>query len=174
TAQYSKQEITIEQTPGSLRYDIHLPCGIKLNFFYIAATQHFKNSLWSILNSFDIDLCQVGYTGKQLVSTFAFLQAVATKSFIVYSLHGGITKNVFIRIEKYSKRGFTLLEPTNFDGNFTLIMKKPIIPLYRVEHRNFIDDDGEIQTETVEYWRQPARNVDTFNIQERFIAVLSS
>ena len=110
--------------------------------------------------------------GEQLVSTFAFLQAVATKSFIVYSLHGGITKEAFIRIEKYSKRGFTLLEPSTFDGNFTLIMKKPSIPLYRVQHRNFIDDDGEIQTETVEYWRQPARNIDTFDIQERFIAAL--
>ena len=64
TAQYSKQEIIIEQIPGSLRYDIHLPCDIKLNFLYISATQHLNNSLWSILNNFDIDLCQVGYTGN--------------------------------------------------------------------------------------------------------------
>ena len=64
TAQYSKQEIIIEEIPGSRRYDIHLPCGIKLNFLYIFATENLKNSLWSILNSFDIDLCQVGYTGS--------------------------------------------------------------------------------------------------------------
>lgn len=102
------------------------------------------------------------------------MQAIATKSFVVYSLYGEITKDVCIRIDKYSKRGFILLEPINFDGDFTKLMKQAVIPLYRVEQQNFIDDDGEIQTGTVEYWRQPARNIDTFAIQEAFITAYCS
>lgn len=64
TSQYSKHQIIVEQTPGSLRYDIHLPCGVRLNFLYISSSEHCSNSLCPILNGFDIDLCQVAYTGS--------------------------------------------------------------------------------------------------------------
>jgi hypothetical protein len=52
-------------------------------------------------------------------------------------------------------------------------MEQDIIPLYRAEYRNFIDDNGELQTETTEYWRQEARNIDTFEIQEAFISAFT-
>ncbi|CAF1370220.1 unnamed protein product [Adineta steineri] len=64
TSQYSKHQIIIEKTPGKLRFDIHLPCGVKLNFLYITCLEHRNNSLSSILDGFDIDLCQIAYTGS--------------------------------------------------------------------------------------------------------------
>ncbi|CAF1507444.1 unnamed protein product [Adineta ricciae] len=146
TLQYSKCQIIVEEIPMLRRYDIHLPCGIKLNFSYISSMEDGNNSLCHILNGFDIDICQVAYTGKQIICTFAFLQAIATKSFVVYSLHGAIRKDVCIRIDKYNKRGFSLLEPRNFDGNFTHLINQTLTPLYRIEHQEIINDDGEVQS----------------------------
>ena len=100
------------------------------------------------------------------------MQAMATKSFIVCSLHGNISKNVCTRIAKYCGRGFALLEPINFDGNFQDLMKQDEIPLYRIENRHYIDDDGELQFATTEYWRQLEPNNDTFQLQEAFIAAV--
>lgn len=88
----------------------------------------------------------------------------------MYSLHAQSSKHVCARIAKYCERGFTLLEPINFDGNFDMLKQQADIPLYRVEHQYFIDDDGELQSMSLEYWRQPSRNVDTYQLQEAFIA----
>ena len=106
------------------------------------------------------------------MSTFAFLQAVATKSFIVYSLHAKTPKDICTRMAKYCERGFTLLEPINFDGDFDILMKQPDVPMYRTECRDIIDDNGEIQNVTIEYRRRPARNIDTFQLQEAFITAV--
>jgi hypothetical protein len=62
--QYSKHQIIVSTTPGSLRYAVHLPCGVNLNFLHISPVQNCKNSLFSILNNFDMDLCQVAFTGN--------------------------------------------------------------------------------------------------------------
>ena len=110
------------------------------------------------------------FIGNKLLCTFPFLQALATKCFITYSLHGHTKKNVCNRIAKYCARGFYLLEPVNFDGNFDILMEQEEIPLYRSEERQVIDDEGEVQTTTAEYWRQPAPNIDTFQLQELFIS----
>ncbi|CAF4441595.1 unnamed protein product, partial [Rotaria magnacalcarata] len=107
---------------------------------------------------------------NKIICTFAFMQAMATKSFIVYSLNGETSKNVCTRIAKYCGRGFALLGPINFDGDFESLMKQDEIRLYRAEHREFIDDDGELQMATMVYWRRPERNIDTFQLQEVFIA----
>ncbi|CAF1023470.1 unnamed protein product [Adineta steineri] len=168
-----KEELKVEKTPGRHRYDVVLPCGVKLNFFLIS-TGNSKSPLSHVLHNFDMDISQVAFTGDRIISTFAFLQALATKSFIVYSLHAETSKNVCNRIAKYCKRGFTLLEPINFDGSFDMLMKQLDIPLYRIEYQDFTDDDGEVQFMTTEYWRGYARNIDTFQLQEGFIAAACS
>lgn len=99
---------------------------------------------------------------------------MATKSFIVYSLHAETRKDVCNRISKYCRRGFKFLEPRRFDGNFDYMMKQVEIPLYRIEHRHIIDEDGEVQAAVMEYWRQPSRNIDTYQLQEAFIAASCS
>ena len=77
------------------------------------------------------------------VSTFSFLQAIATKSFIVYSLHARSPKHLYARIAKYCDRGFNLLVTIDFDGDFDSLMAQEI-PLYRAEHLQYIDAEGEI------------------------------
>jgi hypothetical protein len=63
-SKYSKHEINVEQTPGSLRFDVHLPCGVKLNFLDMSIFKNSKDPLSSILHSFDMDICQVVFTGS--------------------------------------------------------------------------------------------------------------
>jgi hypothetical protein len=59
------KEIKVEKYYGSLRYDVYLPCKIKLNFLYIS-TQNSKNPISHILYNFDFDICQVAFLGKSL------------------------------------------------------------------------------------------------------------
>ncbi|CAF1314379.1 unnamed protein product [Adineta ricciae] len=105
TLQYSKCQIIVEEIPMLRRYDIHLPCGIKLNFSYISSMEDGNNSLCHILNGFDIDICQVAYTACM-----------------------------------------AQLERINFDGNFTHLINQTLTPLYRIEHQEIINDDGEVQS----------------------------
>ncbi|CAF3628440.1 unnamed protein product [Rotaria socialis] len=164
-----KHEIIVEKISGSLHYYISLPCGVKLNFYYTSAEKS-KNPLSHVLHNFDMDICQVAFIGVTIMSTFAFLQALATKSFLVYSLHAESSNNVCTRIAKYCERGFTLLEPINFDGDFKILMKQAVVPLYRMESHDYIDDDGELQSAITEYWQRPERNIDTYQVQEAFLA----
>ena len=97
------------------------------------------------------------------------MQAIATKSFIVYSLHAQSPKHLCTRIEKYCNRGFNLLEPDDFDGDFGSLMAQEEVPLYRVEHQQYIDDDGEIRIATKEWRRGLLENIDTFRLQEKFM-----
>lgn len=111
----------------------------------------------------------MNFLGEKILSTFPFLQALATKSFIVYSLHAQSPKYLCTRIEKYCKRGFNLLEPIGFDGNFDSLTSQEEIPSYRVENHYYIDDDGEIKIATKEFRRLFLDNIDTFRLQEKFI-----
>ncbi|CAF4561960.1 unnamed protein product [Rotaria socialis] len=164
-----KHEIMVEKISGSLHYYISLPCGVKLNFYYTPAEKS-KNPLSHVLHNFDMDICQVAFIGVTIMSTFAFLQALATKSFLVYSLYAESSNDVCTRIEKYCERGFTLLEPINFDGDFKVLMKQAVIPLYPMERHDYVDDDGELQSVITEYWQRPERNIDTYQVQEAFLA----
>ncbi len=96
------------------------------------------------------------------------------KSFITYSLYAATPKNVCTRIAKYYARGFHLLEPINFDGNFDVLMNQTDIPLYRLIHREYIDDEDEVQIATTEYWRRPTPNSDTFKLQGAFMTAVCS
>lgn len=110
--------------------------------------------------------------GNKIISTFPFLQALATRSFIVFSLHAGSPKHLCTRIAKYYNRGFDLLVPINFDGNLELMMAQEENPVRRVEYQHYIDDDGEIRIATKEFHRIFAHNVDTFRLQEKFISMV--
>ncbi len=112
--------------------------------------------------------------GDKIVSTFPFLQALATRSFIVYTLHARSPRHLCTRIAKYCNRGFSLLEPIGFDGDFDSLMAQEEIPLYRVEHQQYIDDDGEIQIATKEFRRSFLNNIDTFRLQEKFMHMVCS
>ena len=128
--------------------------------------------------NYSVDVCEdaefigiVFYlSGDRIISTFAFLQAVATKSFVVYSLEAEAPKDVCNRIQKYCGRGFCLLEPHTFDGDFDELTQQSEIPLYRIERQDYLDDDGERRIATKEVWRQSSKNIDTFNLQEAFIS----
>jgi hypothetical protein len=109
------------------------------------------------------------FLGGKIVSTFPFLQALATKSFIIYNLHARSPKYLCTRIEKYCNRGFKFLQPIDFDGDFDSLMAQEEIPLYRVEHEQYIDDDGEIRIATKEFRRGFLNNIDTFRLQEKFM-----
>ena len=111
----------------------------------------------------------MNFVGDKILSTFAFLQALATRSFIVYSLHAESPKHLCTRIEKYCNRGFNLLEPVDFDGNFASLVTQEEIPLYRVESHHYVDDDGEIHIATKEFRRSLLHNIDTFRLQEKFM-----
>lgn len=190
SSKYSKRQIKIEKVPGSYHWHVILPCGVKLNIKieYIGNSKH---PISHITHNFDMDISQIAFTGKslrydylikklfsnfignKLLCTFPFLQALATKCFITYSLHGHTKKHVCTRIAKYCARGFYLLEPMNFDGNFDILMEQEEIPLYRSEQRQIIDDEGEVQIVTAEYRRQPQPNIDTFQVQELFISMVN-
>ena len=73
------------------------------------------------------------------------------------------------RIAKYCHRGFNLLLPIDFDGDFDSLMSQEEILLYRIERVQYIDDDGEIHLATKEFRRSFVDNVDTFRLQEKFM-----
>ncbi|CAF4705188.1 unnamed protein product, partial [Rotaria sp. Silwood2] len=167
-SQDSRNEIKVEKIPGTPDYNVFLPCQVTLNFAW-ANVGNSKNPLSHILHNFDMDICQVAFTGDKVVSTFPFLQALATKSFIVYSLHARSSKHVCTRIAKYCHRGFNLLVTIDFDGDFDTLMAQEEIPLYRVEHVQYIGDDDEIQLATKEFRRSFVDNIDTYRLQEKFM-----
>ncbi|CAF0877870.1 unnamed protein product [Adineta ricciae] len=105
----------------------------------------------------------------KIISTFPFLQALATRSFIVYNLYGESPKHLCTRISKYCNRGFDLLLPIGFDGDLKSMMKQEDIPFYRIESKKYIDDEGEVHTSTTETYRGFMYNVDTFRLQEKFM-----
>jgi len=66
-------------------------------------------------------------------------------------------------------RGFRLLEPIHFDGNFDALMAQEEILPYRSEQCQYIDDDGTIHIAKREYCRMPVDNADIYQLQEAFI-----
>ncbi|CAF1202272.1 unnamed protein product [Adineta ricciae] len=152
----STNKIRVEKITGTPNYNVFLPCHVQLNFIWTPIRKS-KKPLSHILHNFDMDICQVAFTGDRIVSTFPFLQALATRSFIVYTLNAQSPKHLL---------------PTSFDGDFDSLMAQEEIPLYRVEYQHYIDDDGEIQIITKEFRRPFLDNVDTFGLQEKFISTV--
>ena len=115
--------------------------------------------------------------GSHVVCTLAFLQAMATKSFVCYTLHGEMNKGICDRITRYCHRGFVYLEPTDFDPRrYVDIMACPLSNERVEESREIMNDDGEIQIVTTIYHQRylPFPNVDTHQLQETFIKRIRS
>lgn len=62
----SKNQLKVEKVPGSLNCDIFLPCGIKLNFLF-KSVPNSQIPLSHVLHNFDMDICQVAFTGRIFV-----------------------------------------------------------------------------------------------------------
>ena len=116
--------------------------------------------------------------GSQVLCTFAFLQAIATKSFICYTLHEDIDKTIYNRINRYCKRGFIFLEPQQFnDLSYFHIMLKTVVEMKTEQRRQIVNSNGEKIEATViisEPRRVPFLNVDTYLLQEVFIKQIQS
>lgn len=115
--------------------------------------------------------------GSHVVCTFAFLQAIATTSFMCYSMHGAMGKSVCNRIIRYCERGFIFLEPQEFDdGFYSDIMAGIVLEEKKEEVKEIVDDDGDIQIITIAYepHRWPLPNVDPHLLQENFIERIRS
>jgi hypothetical protein len=110
--------------------------------------------------------------GTHVLCTFAFLQAMATKSFVCYTMHGDMDRSIYDRIVRYCQRGFVFLEPKQFDDQLYADIKTHTVSEDIVEEsRQIINDDGEIDTVVITYQprRLPFPNVDTYRLQEMFI-----
>ncbi len=57
--------IKMEKIPGTSSYNVFLPCNVRLHFSSIS-TGNLKQPLSHILHNFDVDICQVAFTGNFL------------------------------------------------------------------------------------------------------------
>ena len=55
----------MEKNPGASSYDVFLPCKVQLNFSS-TSTRNSKQPLSHILHNFDMDICQIAFTGNLL------------------------------------------------------------------------------------------------------------
>ncbi|CAF2071869.1 unnamed protein product [Rotaria magnacalcarata] len=152
-------------------YHAILPFDIKLQFNFKDVPE-ITNPMSFVLHSSDIDISQVAFTGSHVFRTIAFLQAIATNSFICYTMHGDMERSICERIIRYCQRGFVFLEPQEFDNALYIdIMARNVLKEKREETREIMNDDGEIQIITITYEpRQfPYPNVDSHRLQETFI-----
>lgn len=60
-----RNEIKVERIPGTPDYNVFLPCCVRLNFAWTSIGNS-KNPLSHILHNFDMDICQVAFTGKYI------------------------------------------------------------------------------------------------------------
>ena len=60
----------------------------------------------------------------------------------------------------------------DFDGDCDFLMAQEEIPLYRIEHQQYIDDDGETRIATREFCRELLENIDTFRLQDKFMRMV--
>ena len=63
TSRDSANKIRVEKVAGTPNYDVFLPCHVRLNFIWTAIGKS-KNPLSHILHNFDMDICQVVFTGR--------------------------------------------------------------------------------------------------------------
>lgn len=65
----------------------------------------------------DQDCCQIGFNGKQVLTTYSWIQSINTGTFMNYHLmdYNLLTQHTQNRIEKYIKRGFSFLHPKKYD-----------------------------------------------------------
>ena len=88
----------------------------KMQFIYeeyrFEKTHHARE--FAILQDFDLDCCQIGYNGKQVVCTPSFVESINTGTFMCYEVIKSVIrsrKSNSDRLRKYYMRGFDLLLP---------------------------------------------------------------
>eukprot|EP01083_Nonionella_stella_P026162 72020_1 len=76
---------------------------------------------WSVLHIFDLDCSQIGFNGRDVLCTHAFVQSINTNTMINYKMtnHKLLIDSFSPRIIKYHGRGFNLITPTAFDWKCT-------------------------------------------------------
>lgn len=169
-------------------YIVTLPCKIQLQFNF-KDVPPMANPVSYTLHSSDIDISQIALTGlrmklknnkifvvfpigSNIVCTFGFLQAISTKSFLCYTMHSTMSKSICNRIIRYCQRGFVFLESQCFnDSWYSDIMSGDVLEEVKEETKEIIDADGEFHTVTITYTprKTPLPNVDTYELQEKFI-----
>ena len=177
-------------------YSVVLPSQVQLRFIHKDVSGN-GDPINYVLHSSDLDISQVAWTGEtsrrrekkiersfdsfptgsHVLCTFAFLQAVATKSFVCYTMHGDMDRSIYDRIVRYSQRGFVFLQPTPFDNQlYANIMVHTVSEDIVEESRQIMNDDGEIDTVIITYHprRLPFPNIDTHRLQETFISRILS
>ena len=166
-------------------YSVGLPSQLQLRFIHKDVSWN-EDPINYVLHSSDLDISQLAWTGNTLrkkekktersfdsystgshvLCTFAFLQAVATKSFVSYTMHEDMDRSIYDRIVRYSQRGFVFLEPTQFDDQlYANIIAHTVSEDTVEESRQIMNDDGEIDTVVITYHprRLPFPNVHQQN-----------
>jgi hypothetical protein len=74
------------------------------------------SSIQSYLFSFDLDIVQAAFDGQKVLSTWSFIRAINTGTFICYNLTNNLPtlKQSVIRIAKYFQKNYKLLYPHEF------------------------------------------------------------
>ncbi|UJR12849.1 hypothetical protein I4U23_017023 [Adineta vaga] len=134
---------------------------IKPSSFYEYQDQFLDNLMGKCFDDID-EVVQYLKEGDRIICTCPFLQALATQSLIVCTLYPESPKHLYIRIDNYCNRVF--------DDDLESMMEQEEIPLYRIEHKKYIDDEGEFYTATIESHRDFAHNIDTFRLQGKFMS----
>lgn len=111
-----------------------------------------------ILHSFDLDICAAAFDSKEVIVTYACLQALNSGFSTCYAFSSSRSKCVTrtIRSKKYLQRGYNILCPKEF--HIQAFMNTPI------------EDCTENQYERMYRFRrrQFGENCDSFGLQEKF------
>jgi len=116
-----------------------------------------------ILYSFDLDVCAATFNSKQIIVSFACLQALNPGHTICYAMPTSPSQYMrrVPRLLEHQQRGFNILYPKQFDMNtflFTRIedcKETRLERIYRFRRRHFGDncDCFSIQKQFCEYYR---------------------
>lgn len=116
-----------------------------------------------IIHSFDLDVCAAAFNSKQVIISFACLQALNSGHTTCYAIPTSSSQYMrrVPRLLKYQQRGFNILYPKQFDINAFLATSiqdcKETEPerIYRFRRERFGDncDDFSIQKQFCEYYQ---------------------
>lgn len=70
-----------------------------------------------VIHSFDLDICSAAFNSKDVIISFACMQALSTGHSTYYAMSNNRNKLIrqLRRLYKYHQRGYNILCPKNFD-----------------------------------------------------------
>jgi hypothetical protein len=111
-----------------------------------------------IIHSFDLDVCAAAFNSKEVIISFACLQALNTGHTTCYAMPTSPSQYMrrVTRVLKYQRRGFNILYPKEFNINAFLSTR--------------IEDCTEIRPERIYRFRRQhfGDNCDSFSMQKKF------